>query len=118
MLIESVAPEAFRSNTLERLDVTLTSTPLDRSLPGSLPFTPPPSSLPNSLAHTADDLVMSSTAATPGKKKHPRVNVPRWSPLYRKLQQRSDKPLDNLSVDVLTPARTALGSLRPSLSLC
>ena len=49
----------------------------------------------------ADDLTTSSTAATPGKKKHPWINVPRWSPLYRKLQQRSDKPLDDPSVDAL-----------------
>jgi hypothetical protein len=55
MLIESVAAEAFRSNTLERLDVTLTSTPLDRPLPGSptkLPFSPLPTVLSAKLAGT------------------------------------------------------------------
>jgi len=64
-------------------------------------LSPPPSSLPNSLAHTADDLITLSTAATPGKKKHSWINVPRWSSLYRKLQQRSDRPLDDPSVDTL-----------------
>jgi hypothetical protein len=31
------------------------------------------------------------------------VNVPPWSPLHRRLQQHSDKPLDNLTVDALHP---------------
>jgi len=46
-------------------------------------------------------LPTSSTAVTPGKKKYPWKNVPPWSPLYRKLQQRSDKSLDNPNVDTL-----------------
>jgi hypothetical protein len=93
----------LRYTRTTRHRVTLISTPLNRPLPGRrpTPFYPPPSSLPNSLAHTADDLITSSTAATPGNKKHPWINVPRWSLLYRKLQQRSDKPLDDLGVNAL-----------------
>jgi hypothetical protein len=33
--------------------------------------------------------------------KYPWKNVPPWSPLHRKLQQRSDKSLDNPSIDAL-----------------
>jgi hypothetical protein len=88
----------LRYTQTARHRVRLTSTPVDRPLLGHqpTPFTPPPSSLPDLLAHTADDLITSSIAVTPGKKKRPR-----WSPLCRKLQQRSDKPLNDLSVDAL-----------------
>jgi hypothetical protein len=73
-----------------------------RPLLGYLP-TPltPRYSLFNSLAYTADGLTTSCTAATPGKKKHAWINVPKWSLLHRQLQQRSDKPFDNLTVDAL-----------------
>jgi hypothetical protein len=93
----------LRYTPTARHRVTLTPTLLNRPFPGRRPtsFPPPPPSLPNSSAHTADGLTTSSTTATPGKKKHPWVNVPRWSPLYRKLQQRSDKPLNNPSVNAL-----------------
>jgi hypothetical protein len=68
-----------------------------RSPTDSVPLSP--SSLPKSPTHTADDLTASSTAATPGRREHPRVNPPPWSKLYHKLQEHSDKPLDNLTVD-------------------
>jgi hypothetical protein len=101
--------------------VTLTSTLLNRPHPGRLTKSlyPPPSSPPKSPAHTADGLLTSSTAATPGKKKHPFINIPRWSPLHRRLQQRSDKLLDNLSVDVLhtgtDSSRSSSTKLGPTL---
>jgi len=79
----------------------------------SVPLTPP--SLIKSPAHTADDLATSSTAATSGKKKSPWINTPPWSPLHRKLQQRSDKPLDNLTVDTLHPSTDS--SRSPSTEL-
>ena len=53
--------------------------------------------------------------ATPGKKKSPWINTPLWSPLHRRLQQRSDKPLDNLTVDALHPSTD--GSRSPSTEL-
>jgi hypothetical protein len=76
-------------------------------------LTPP--SLIKSPAYTADDLATSSTAATPGSKKSPWVNVPPWSPLHRRLEQRSDKPLDNLTVDALHPGTDS--SRSPSTEL-
>jgi hypothetical protein len=69
--------------------VTLTSTLLNRPHPGRLTKSlyPPPSSPPKSPAHTADGLLTSSTAATPGKKKHPWINVSPWSPLHRRVSR-------------------------------
>jgi hypothetical protein len=41
------------------------------------------------------------TAATPGGKKYPWKNVPPWSPLHRKLRQRSTAPRQSPTVDAL-----------------
>jgi hypothetical protein len=43
------------------------------------------------------------------------VNVPPWSLLHRRLQQRSDKPLNNLTVDALHPGTDS--SRSPSTEL-
>jgi len=43
------------------------------------------------------------------------VNIPLWSPLHRRLQQRSDKPLNNLTVDALHPGTDS--SRSPSTEL-
>jgi hypothetical protein len=65
----------------------------------------------------ADDLTTSSTAATPGRKKSPSVNVPEWS-LYPKFEGHSDKLLDNLTSDALHAStdcsRSPLTELEPA----
>ena len=43
------------------------------------------------------------------------MNIPLWSPLHRRLQQRSDKPLNNLTVDALHPGTDS--SRSPSTEL-
>jgi hypothetical protein len=53
--------------------------------------------------------------ATPGKKKRLWINVPPWSPLHRRLQQCSDKPLNDLTVDALHPSTDS--SRSPSTEL-
>src|SRR2546430_15345874 len=55
--------------------------------------------------------------ATPAGKKYPWKNVPPWSPLYHKLQQRSTTHLHSLTVDTLHASLASLSPNLPSSSL-